>query len=224
MMLMRARPRTFIIIGLSFFFTIWFVHNLSSRRQESLINLNRLQHVGECLLREAGKEIVRIRRENTNEDAKFEMKHKADASVVTRADLRSHTIIVHTLESLFPGLTINSEENQGDLSDEELRLYRSRCDTYVNNDGMDLLASLSDVNVWVDPLDATQEYSENLVDYVTVMFCIVKRNKPRAGMIFFFNFLVQFYFEKSSCLVGVYSVCAYFILLVHIFKEIHAHI
>lgn len=179
-MLIRARPRTFLILGSSFFFTIWFVHNLASRK-EALVNLNRLHHVGECLLRESGKEIVRIRRENSNDDAKFEMKHKADASVVTRADLRSHTIIVHTLESIFPGLTVNSEENQGDLSDEELRTYRSRCDTYVSNDETDLFASLSDINVWVDPLDATQEYSENLVDYVTVMFCIVKRNKPRAG-------------------------------------------
>lgn len=164
-MLRRQRLRFVVLTGTAALVSVWLLVHLASQwrphANSDLINLNELYHVGDCLLREAGKEIVRIRG-SSNGDEKFGMRMKADASVVTRADVRSHTIIVHTLESLFPGLTINSEENEGELSDEELRHYVTKCGTHTfTRSDSDLLASLHDVNVWVDPLDATQEYSGN---------------------------------------------------------------
>lgn len=42
---------------------------------------------------------------------------------------------------------------------------------------------LSDVAVWVDPLDATQEFSEDLLLYVTVMLCVTVRGRPKFGVI-----------------------------------------
>lgn len=129
--------------------------------KSSSINLNELHFIGTCLLEEAGKKIVKIRQENGNDDAKFDLKKKKDNSVVTKADLKSHTIIVHTLSHKYPDLKINSEENSAtDLDGDafDLDYYMSVCDKYKKSE-TDLIANMEEINVWVDPLDATQEYS-----------------------------------------------------------------
>jgi len=154
-----------VLLGIFIFATLWAVFKLSGskshdfRLKSTAINLNELNHMGECLLREAGKEIVKIRSQNLNSDANFDLKKKSDNSVVTEADLRSHTIIVHTLNHKYPNLKINSEENTGgDLTTSDLNHYLYACDKYKKTD-KDIVANIDDINVWVDPLDATQEYS-----------------------------------------------------------------
>ena len=46
-----------------------------------------------------------------------------------------------------------------------------------------LNANLSDFTVWVDPLDATKEYTEGFLDHVTVLIGIALGKKAVAGVI-----------------------------------------
>uniref|UniRef100_A0A0N5AL40 inositol-phosphate phosphatase n=1 Tax=Syphacia muris TaxID=451379 RepID=A0A0N5AL40_9BILA len=107
---------------------------------------------------------------------------------LTRADLVSNHLILDVLRR-YPGLTIVTEEKDTELSDDEVEPYRI--------DGNDLgmkisywvrelparKVRLSDITVWVDPLDATQEFTEGLFEYVTVMVCIAEKGQPIFGVI-----------------------------------------
>lgn len=125
------------------------------KSQMITVNLNELYSIGNCLLNEAGKRIVSIR-ENTK-NSEFNQK-KADQSVVTNADLESHNIIVHTLNYKYRSLNVISEENTAKESNENAQNYLKICDKHEKKP-TDLYFNLQDINVWVDPLDATQEYS-----------------------------------------------------------------
>lgn len=87
--MLKLKTRIVLLIIFAFV-AIWTVFKFDGSQKNggiklrsTLINLNELRHIGECLLLEAGKEIVRIRRENENADTGFDLKKKSDNSVVT---------------------------------------------------------------------------------------------------------------------------------------------
>ncbi|CAH8632865.1 unnamed protein product [Schistosoma intercalatum] len=103
---------------------------------------------------------------------------------LTDADLGSHQIIVSGLTSAFPELLVRSEEHElptHRLFDYKESVYHSDFQSSLPND--DLFVPITDLVIWVDPLDGTQEYTEGLNEYVSVMICIVLHDHPIAGII-----------------------------------------
>ena len=116
------------------------------------------------LVYEAGETIKLFK--NTKENYGKLFKKPTKNEPVTIADLLSHTIITHGLKEKFPNLKIVSEEkdsfNQKEFN-EIKRHYQVEHKypkfPFVYNDKHLLTFPLSSIAVWVDPLDATKEFT-----------------------------------------------------------------
>ncbi len=161
-----------LVMGIFVLLFLWMTHDYfndnyieevarKNLRNKERINLNELFHMGNCLLVEAGKKIVKIRN-----DKNLDLGHRKekDNSIVTIADIESHNIIVHTLKFKYKNLSIKSEESESKNFSNELvdtSFLLEKCDNYQysHDDKWELLEN---VNIYIDPLDATQEYSGDL--------------------------------------------------------------
>ncbi|ULU13478.1 hypothetical protein L3Y34_016171 [Caenorhabditis briggsae] len=141
-----------------------------------------------------GHAVMKVHEEKSLNAAAKGQTDEGKEELLTRADLISNHLILDILQR-FPQLKIVSEEKASEFSDREVEPYRS--DNYavwqsvkeILNQIPSRRLQLSDVRVFVDPLDATQEFTEGLTEYVTVMACIVVDAEPIFGAIYrpFFN-------------------------------------
>ncbi|VDK48858.1 unnamed protein product [Anisakis simplex] len=136
-----------------------------------------------------GRAIVKINEENALGVLSKGKTAEGKDELLTKADLVSNYLILDTFRR-FPGIQVVSEETDSQLTDADVEKYR--VDNYevwlAVREVIDKLPSkkvkLSKLSIWVDPLDATQEFSEGLLDYVTVMVCIAFDGKPIFGAIY----------------------------------------
>ncbi len=109
-----------------------------------------------AISKEAGKAILKV----YNSD--FDYQIKEDSSPLTKADERSHKIIVNSLNILTPNIPILSEEGTN-ISFET----RSKWERY-----------------WlIDPLDGTKEFIKKNGEF-TVNIALIQNNTPALGMIY----------------------------------------
>ncbi|GAA50659.1 putative inositol monophosphatase 3 [Clonorchis sinensis] len=104
--------------------------------------------------------------------------------LLTDIDLKSHHIIVSGLASDFADLKVISEEHPPvfvGAPNPGPEVFHSDVESRLPN--ADLFIPVSDLTVWVDPLDATQELTEGLLEYVTVMVCVALHGHPIIGII-----------------------------------------
>ena len=104
----------------------------------------------------------------------------------TEADRSAQNCILASLAAQYPGLTVVGEEGELDMSE-------VKADWVVRTQDQEALkmtvgqqwrdVKLSDLTVWVDPLDGTKEYTQGLLDHVTVLVGIAVGSEAVAGVI-----------------------------------------
>lgn len=131
-----------------------------------------------------GKIVYQIREEATlHEQSKGKTKEGAN-DPVTDGDIKSHMAMFNSIKNAFPGVEVISEEHVNSNVNQQAVAPAATSNEEVNSVITDdLTVPIEDVRVWIDPLDATQEYTENLRQYVTTMVCVAVKGLATIGVI-----------------------------------------
>ncbi|XP_074640904.1 inositol monophosphatase 3-like [Tubulanus polymorphus] len=170
-----------LISGCSIFY--WF-GGANLLRSEPKISMKELLCVGIELAKRGGNRVKQIHDSNKL-DATSKGKTKEGAKeMMTEGDLQSHRAIVYGFDKAFPGIKVISEEHERKPVDfkviPDLVKQMNEVDEIITSD---VQIPLNEISVWIDPLDATQEYTEGLTQYVTVMVCVAVNGQPTIGII-----------------------------------------
>ncbi|KAG8442032.1 hypothetical protein GDO86_010994 [Hymenochirus boettgeri] len=129
-----------------------------------------------------GLEVKRVRETNSlNEKAKGKTREGAEDKM-TRGDLLSNRKMYHLIKNAFPAVLVNTEE-QVDADEESVPWVPNIPDEIKDIIKTSKEVAPESITVWIDPLDATYEYTENLINYITTMVCIAVNGKPIIGVI-----------------------------------------
>ena len=157
---------------------------------EETIKISELIAVSIQLAEAGGAKVVKIREMNDDQIGRFSkgLTMEGKKEYATIGDQMSHQIITSGLKAVWPNLQYKSEERDSHVAATKV----SRPSTYNGEVAAlatrDEAVSVDQLAVWIDPLDATQEYTEGATDpellkFVTVMICIAVKGRPIAGII-----------------------------------------
>ncbi|XP_066147898.1 putative inositol monophosphatase 3 [Euwallacea fornicatus] len=153
-------------------------HNRHVKKADNKISLLHLLQVSIEAAEAGGKYVV-----STRNDLKIKSKGKTKEGLddsVTTADLMSHCAMEHVIKSALPMVHFVSEEKDvGCEFTDKLEVVEPQLALQGDN----VLAEAKDITVWIDPLDATHEYTEKLFQYVTTMVCVAVKGNPVIGVI-----------------------------------------
>lgn len=129
-----------------------------------------------------GKEVKRVREENGLQEKSKGKTREGANDPLTMGDIESHRKMYNLIRNAFPEITVNSEEHD-DAEDKALLWSREIPSDIAEKVSSQNKVPPESVTVWIDPLDATQEYTESLTNYVTTMVCVAVNGKPVIGVI-----------------------------------------
>ncbi|KTF86506.1 hypothetical protein cypCar_00016067, partial [Cyprinus carpio] len=131
----------------------------------------------------------------------------------TLADRLVQKSICASLSKSFPKVTIIGEEELPAEAVEEDLIENGQSSLILQKSCPDQYASLKEEElvVWVDPLDGTKEYTEGLLDHVTVLIGIAYGGKAIAGVINqpFYNYQMGTGASLGRTLWGVLGLGAF---------------
>lgn len=148
------------------------------------VNLRELIKLSVLLVEDAGF-LIRSHYTTKNINARVKSSDSGPKNeMLTNFDVLSHQLLVSGLANEFPDLKVISEEHPPTTtSNSPLQRQRSSADVENVLPDIKFYVPVSDLTVWVDPLDATQEFSEGLLDYVTIMICVALHGYPVIGVV-----------------------------------------
>ncbi|ELT98080.1 hypothetical protein CAPTEDRAFT_156570 [Capitella teleta] len=126
----------------------------------------------------------------------------------TEADRSGQRCILASLHRMFPKVCLFGEEEEdgndqvpadwivGEMSEDVLRHKLPAQYANVKDE---------DITVWVDPLDGTAEYTQGLLDHVTVLIGIAVKGEAVAGVVYqpYFNYQAGADAALGRCIWGI---------------------
>ncbi|XP_034468907.1 inositol monophosphatase 3 [Hippoglossus hippoglossus] len=175
----------FLLLGIGVIYHLYagvISSRLAAFRQRRNVDLRDLLAISVEAAVLGGREVKKVHEENGLKERSKGKTREGASELLTNGDLQSHRKMYNLIKNTFPEVTVNSEEHDS-MVDNEATWSRD-----IPADILDKIeggkeASSESVTVWIDPLDATQEYTENLVQYVTTMVCVAVDGKPVIGVI-----------------------------------------
>ncbi|XP_011305902.1 3'(2'),5'-bisphosphate nucleotidase 1 isoform X2 [Fopius arisanus] len=110
---------------------------------------------------------------------------KGKNDLQTEADRSAQNCIIESLSRQFPGVTIIGEEGTSRcevpphwiVTDMDQEILNVKLPEHLEN------IAPKDISVWVDPLDGTSEFTQGLLDHVTVLVGVAVGEKAVGGVI-----------------------------------------
>lgn len=130
-------------------------------RNQNKVNMRKLLIGAIQAAQRGGMEILEVAK---SRDLKEKSKGKTDEGAndpFTDADGRSHCVMKQGLHRIFPRVTIFSEEDKESCA-EANTFDLDPTVLHETAEIPDVLVNIKDVTVWIDPLDATQEFTGEL--------------------------------------------------------------
>lgn len=155
----RLNKTGFCILIAFLIFCVYLFTNKSTTNQVNTIDLSSLLRASIKAAQIGGKEVVSAK-DSIKIESKGKTKEGANDSVTT-ADYNSHCAMLATLKRYFPSVVVMSEEHIDCIQSRNYDFDKSLEDVNLENIPSEII-SVDDVVVWIDPLDATQEYTGNI--------------------------------------------------------------
>jgi len=161
----------------------------SARLEQNQVNLAEVLAVAIQAAEAGGQKVYDIAQkkpEERGQKSKGETLEGAD-DPLTLGDQMSHEAIVGTIRKAYgDSIFIFSEEKDShklDLSSITEPSYNLGKTNSALIGNANQIVDKEDITIWVDPLDATKEYTEELFNYVTTMVCVAYKGEPIMGVI-----------------------------------------
>ncbi|XP_007909927.1 Golgi-resident adenosine 3',5'-bisphosphate 3'-phosphatase [Callorhinchus milii] len=147
------------------------------------IDLRQLLSLSIAAAEEGGRAVKEVKEKRAlDEKSKGKTKEGAE-EMVTAGDLMSHRKMASLFANAFPNVKVISEEHDDTKLDKTL-VWNSKVPSFIEESIVDAkMVPAESITVWIDPLDATQEYTEDLRHFVTTMVCVAVDGKPVIGVI-----------------------------------------